>query len=271
MFSSAILDTAIGVIFIYLLLSLMCSAIAEGIESLMRNRATDLERGIRELITEQKTVGGLKSLVMRISPALGSQPVGSPPSTTPPLTSPPEGEDYVALLYNHPLLDGLFKGSYNDTVQYRMKSLVQRFWQWLISGSPKLPTYIPSLNFALALLDIAAPGTSTTPSGAAGALADPTTFVITSPPSNPIEELRNAIVTKGPIPPGSKLGTALLTLIDAAGDDVNKARQNIENWYNSAMDRVSGWYKRRTQFIIFVIGFFVAIAINADTVFIVQK
>src|SRR3982750_4591026 len=105
MFSSAILDTAIGIVFIYLLLSLMCSAIAEGNESLMRNRATDLERGIRELVTEQKTVGGLESLVRRVWPALGHQPTGSPPSTTPPVTSPPEGVDYVALLYNHPLLN----------------------------------------------------------------------------------------------------------------------------------------------------------------------
>lgn len=270
MFSSAILDTAIGVIFIFLLLSLMCSAIAEGIESLMRNRASDLERGIRELITEQKTVGGLKSLVRRVIPALG-RPTGSPSSTTPPLASPPAAEDYVALLYDHPLLNGLFKGSYNDTVQYRMQSLFRRVWQWLISGSPKLPTYIPSRNFALALLDMAAPGTSTTPSGAAGALAGATTFVTTSPPSNPIEGLRNAIVAEGRIPPDSKLGTALLTLIDSAGNDVNTARQNIENWFDSAMDRVSGWYKRRTQFIIFAIGFFVAIGVNADTVFIVQK
>src|SRR5215813_10804906 len=106
MFSSAILDTAIGVIFIFLLLSLMCSAIAEGIESFMRNRATDLERGIRELITEQKTVGGLVSLARRVFPSLSRQRRGSSPLTSPPLTSPPQEEDYVALLYDHPLLDG---------------------------------------------------------------------------------------------------------------------------------------------------------------------
>ena len=276
MFSSAIIDTAIGVIFIYLLLSLMCSAIAEGIESFMRNRASDLERGIRELITEQDTAGGLKSLVMRLWPAINRQPAvspaSSPPQSSAPLvTSVPEGQDFVAALYNHPLLSGLFKGTYQDTVDYRIKGLFSRLWQWLFTGSPKLPTYIPSRNFALALLDLAAPGSTTTPSGAAGALADATTSATGSPPSNAIEALRNAIVTDGNIPPGSKLGTALLTLIDAAGNDVNQARKNIENWYDTAMDRVSGWYKRRTQFIIFAIGFFVAIGINADTVFIVQK
>ena len=275
MFNSIILDTAIGIIFIYLLLSLMCSAIAEGIEAFMRNRATDLERGIRELITDQETVGGLKSLAMRVWPALGRGPTGSPPPTTPPPTtlpgtSPPEGVDFVARLYDHPLLNGLFKGTYQETVQYRTQALFKRFWQWLTVGSPKLPTYIPSRNFALALLDIAAPGDSTTPSGATGALADASSLAPGSPP-NPIEALRNAIVDEGHVAPDSKLGQALLTLIDAAGNDVNKARQNIENWFDSAMDRVSGWYKRRTQFIILAIGFFVAIAINADTVVIVRK
>src|SRR5215470_19866386 len=106
MFSSAILDTAIGVIFIFLLLSLLCSAVAEGIEAFMRNRATDLERGIRELITKQETAGGLMSLLRRVFPALGSHPpAGSPASSTAPLvTSLPEkeGKDFVARLYNHP-------------------------------------------------------------------------------------------------------------------------------------------------------------------------
>ena len=30
-----------------------------------------------------------------------------------------------------------------------------------------------------------------------------------------------------------------------------KLQKSIEDWYNSTMDRVSGWYKRRTQMIIF--------------------
>jgi len=254
MFNSVIIDTAIGIVFIYLLLSLLCSAVAEGIESFMRNRATDLERGIRELITEQDSVGGLKSLARRIWPALG-HPTDSPPTDPLTGTSPPEREDFVALLYNHALISGLFKGTYKEAVQFRTQAVIQRFRQWLMTGSPKLPTYIPSRNFALAVLDLAAPKDSATG----------------SPPSTSIDDLRNAIVGEGRIPADSKLGKALLTLIDAAGNDFNKARQNIENWYDSAMDRVSGWYKRRTQFIIFAIGFFVAIAVNADTVVIVKK
>jgi len=64
--------------------------------------------------------------------------------------------------------------------------------------------------------------------------------------------------------------TALLALLDAAGDDAAKARENIENWYNSAMDRVSGMYKRRAQWSIILLGLGVAIALNADTIYVVR-
>jgi hypothetical protein len=60
MFKSAIIDTAIGIIFAYLLLSLTCSAVGEAIESIMRNRAMDLERGIKELVSNERTLKGFK-------------------------------------------------------------------------------------------------------------------------------------------------------------------------------------------------------------------
>ena len=47
--------------------------------------------------------------------------------------------------------------------------------------------------------------------------------------------------------------------MDAADNDVAKARENIEKWFDASMDRVSGWYKRRSQVFVFVIGLFVTI------------
>src|SRR2546429_1636692 len=44
--------------------------------------------------------------------------------------------------------------------------------------------------------------------------------------------------------PNTDVQRALLTLLDAAGGDIGRGRQNIEAWYNSAMDRVAGRYKR---------------------------
>src|SRR5262249_34706780 len=58
----------------------------------------------------------------------------------------------------------------------------------------------------------------------------------------------------------------LLTLIDAAGNDVGQARANIETWFNAGMDRVSGWYKRRKQKVIVAIGIAIAILMNVSTI-----
>ena len=50
MSDSAILDVAIGLTFIYLLLSLICSALNEWIAALLRFRSRTLEKGIRNLL-----------------------------------------------------------------------------------------------------------------------------------------------------------------------------------------------------------------------------
>jgi hypothetical protein len=57
MFGSEMLDVVIGMIFVYLLVSLICSAANELIERQLKNRATDLERGIRELLDDKDGTG----------------------------------------------------------------------------------------------------------------------------------------------------------------------------------------------------------------------
>jgi hypothetical protein len=58
--------------------------------------------------------------------------------------------------------------------------------------------------------------------------------------------------------------------MDASRDDAAKFRENIEGWFNSAMDSVSGWYKRRTQVLILAIGFAIAVAVNGDSILTMQ-
>lgn len=106
----------------------------------------------------------------------------------------------------------------------------------------RLPSYISSRTFASALLDIVAP-------------ADPTT----GPRS--LTETRSLV---SQLPPGHARD-ALLALIDQAGGDLAKARANIEHWFDDAMDRVSGWYKRKAQVIVACLGLGVSILLNADT------
>ncbi len=46
---------------------------------------------------------------------------------------------------------------------------------------------------------------------------------------------------------------------------VATARINLESWFNDAMDRLSGAYKRRSQYISFIIGLILALILNVDT------
>ncbi len=45
-----------------------------------------------------------------------------------------------------------------------------------------------------------------------------------------------------------------------------KARQNVEKWFDDSMDRVSGVFKRYAQMMALIIGFFVALLLNVDSV-----
>ena len=54
-------------------------------------------------------------------------------------------------------------------------------------------------------------------------------------------------------------------LNEAAGDlDVFKSR--LEKWFTDTMDRVSGWYKRDTQFWLLILGLLLSVTFNLDTI-----
>jgi hypothetical protein len=65
------------------------------------------------------------------------------------------------------------------------------------------------------------------------------------------------------VPP--ELKTALLALMDDAGANLNKAQANLEQWFDDAMDRVSGVYKRKSQIFVGIIAVVVTLVANVDT------
>src|SRR5215213_3047355 len=183
LFGSNLLEVAIGVVFVYLLLSLLCSAFTELIESIIRFRARDLKRGIGKL-----------------------------------LNHPELAKDF----FKHPLV----------------RPLGER------------PSYIPARTFSLALWNLAT--TEAAKGTAAGVTQD-------------LKAIRDLIASLD----GQEYGdikVLLQTLMDEAGNDINRARTNIEAWYDDAMDHVSGWYKRRTHWMLIVIGLLAAGFLNIDTI-----
>jgi hypothetical protein len=208
MFGSEILDVAIGVIFVFLLVSLICSAVREGIEGWMKSRATHLEQGIRELLHDPTATG------------------------------------LARYLYEHPMVSVLYHDKYvpTDTI---------KFWTTALTRGRNLPSYIPSRNFALALMDMAA----------RGPVIDPTNSVARAGAIT-VASLRDNIAGLGS-PPVQRV---LLTALDSAEGDLQKVQANIEAWYDAAMERVSGWYKRSTQVVLFFIGLGVAVTLNINTI-----
>jgi hypothetical protein len=126
---------------------------------------------------------------------------------------------FISSLYNHPFINSLFSGSY------------------IAKKTSNLPSYIPSANFALALIDLKSQS-----EGQAPALVLP-----------------------------DKVKKGFAAIEKAVDDDKDKIQKSIEGWYDSSMDRVSGWYKRRTQWWILGIAAVITISVNADSVLIAKR
>lgn len=177
----AILDLVIGLIFIYFLLSLACSAVQEIISSILRLRPKILNQWIRDTFSK----GNIGEAIVK-----------------------------------HKLIDGL-------------------------TAKGRMAAYIPSDKFARVLLDIIhhrqfgdKPYT--------------------------IDSLRQAITATDLLDDDFK--RSLLQSIAEASGEVTRVRQQIQAWFDQAMERVSGTYKKKTQTIILCISLVLTGLLNADTI-----
>ena len=222
MLGSDVVEVGIGLILLFLFMSVICAAVREAIEGVLKSRAKDLEQGIRELLNDKNGTG------------LATQ------------------------LFDHPLLSSLFLGSYSPS---DFSGNRRRFRRMGLVAGRKLPSYIPSSQFAEALLDVVFRG-PVAATNSTDAQSNVSTDSIMS-----IDGLRTAVAKIDNI----NVQRAVLSAIDMAQGDLNKVKANIEDWFNGTMDRVSGWYKRRTQTILFFIGLATAVALNVDAITIAKR
>ena len=222
MLNSETLEVAIGMVFLFLLMSLICTAIKEWIEALLKWRAMDLERAMRNLLAD------------------------------------PDGTTTQAL-YTHPIIYSLFQGTYN-AAQLRSSWLTMGTGadkHMRLSARRNLPSYIPTAHFATAFIDLVARG-STTPGAGATAAASPAPLTI-------------ALLRQQAALLPEHLGRTVIAGIDYANGDIAKVRKAVEQWFDGAMDRASGWYKRRTQALLFIVGLLTAIVLNVDALHILHR
>ena len=67
------------------------------------------------------------------------------------------------------------------------------------------------------------------------------------------------------------IAAALQPLVDEAKEDLEKFRESVEDWFDDGMTRVSGWYKRRAQLVLLVLGVVVAATFNVDSIQLVES
>lgn len=210
MFNSELLEVAIGIIFVYLLVSILCTAAREGLETLMKTRAAYLEYGIRKLLDDTKARGLARAF------------------------------------FNHPMIFCLFEKGYRPGPEKKPGTF---------SRGRHLPSYIPARHFATALLDIAV----------RGPVLDERSSSSDSPMLS-VQAIRANILNIE----SASVRRAILTAIDSANGDLEKARLNLQDWFDGSMDRVSGWYKRATQKILFIVSAVVVVGLNINTITIAE-
>lgn len=67
------------------------------------------------------------------------------------------------------------------------------------------------------------------------------------------------------------LNRLLGPMLDEVQGDLDAFKAKVEAHYNAVMDRAGGWYKRRTQVMMFFVGLLLAGCLNVDTIYIVQQ
>jgi len=63
-----------------------------------------------------------------------------------------------------------------------------------------------------------------------------------------------------------KMKDILLDFAAQSQNDIKAFEAKIETFYTNAMDRATGWYKKKLRFWLLVIGFILSIALNIDTI-----
>jgi hypothetical protein len=75
--------------------------------------------------------------------------------------------------------------------------------------------------------------------------------------------LRNKL---GQLPADDPIRGLLEQMVVDAGRDAEKLKSSIENWFNGAMERLSGWYKKWAYLWLLHIGAVITVALAVDTI-----
>ena len=261
--SSAIVDLAIGLIFVFGVTAALASVLTELVSRFIGLRGAYLLTGLRELVDghgvstdlgkAQDDYQAMRDLVINGPAALAGKPM---PSVTGALLGSPilSSQGMVGQIQNRSLtIEPAKRGSLHKMTADPQKRTAhqqkgtadqQKGGVWRQRRS--LPAYFSAESFAEAVIDLVAPDTAgkTTPDAAGE------TVMATIQ--------RN--VDRLPDP----FKSSLQALARNADDDVSRFRTSVQRWYDDHMSRVSGWYKRHVGIITLILGAILIVLLNIN-------
>jgi hypothetical protein len=157
----------------------------------------------------------------------------------------PEGRALAAKFWNHALIQSLQRPK-NENLLRTAGSRGEA------SGKTKVsrPSYIPSRTFVLTVLDLGARAHVEKAKDAGNPVADVASVSL-------LDQI-NGIGNE-------QMREALLTLYRDANGKVEHFRKAGEQWFDDSMERVSGWYKRHAQRVLWITALAIVIGLNVDT------
>ena len=270
------LDAAIGLVFVYFFLSLLCSVIIEMVTGLTKKRPRMLSEAIRSLLQDSKVIDKLYEQPLFIGNSTPKNLLISLLESFVPLPSKKKRiPSYISSRsFVLSLLESLKK--HPDIVKKLLKDKISPPGNkdQIKEFKNKLNSLPDDSNIKKALLPLLQSAGSDTDKAFKNVsewynktMGEPKILegILKEIKIPTIGDLPNVRYLVDCLPDDSNIKKALLPLLDSAGGSLDKAIDNMEKWYDESMDRVTGWYKRYCQAFALILAFFVALGLNADT------
>jgi len=260
MLGSTILEAATGLAFVYLLFSLFASAINEALLGhLVHLRARVLEDSLKSLLSNK---GSKSSPIVEVCRTIWAMVTSLGRLFTTkkrPFNPAPQG--FADQLLEHPLIKGLATEGQACPAYLSASTFADAALGTLVHPVPiaAAPVPIPIAPGPGG----AAPG----PATSAPSPADQAAAVTTAFPSMSVGNLATAVAGLTHDEHAQRLLSSLL----AGVQDVAEARKRLMMWFDNSMERVSGAYKRYTQFWLYVWATLIVLCLNVDTIDIVRR
>ena len=265
MVNSAVVDVGIAIVYVFVLVSILVSALNEIVAGLLKQRAKALWHGIGDLLKSDALRdtfyrhGLIRTLAPPVSNAWFTPERMAGPSYIP-------KETFVVTLLDllkqvHPRIKEV-ESVLNDARNTLRAGRPSQALVTVLQGqADKMPAGTAIRDDLRKL--------AATVSAAGVETAEIVSQIDAVQKSLPIE--LSTWLEEAATAYSNDLGTVVRVLAEEAAGNIERFRKALEEWFDTGMDRVAGWYKRWTQVWQLSIGLVLAVVLNINVVAIGQR